>query len=74
MRVHPDFQRRGFGQAILQALEARADEMGYTKLQLETTVQQIAAQKLYIKNGYVEVGRTKIHNFDVILYEKMLKV
>src|SRR5688572_24498370 len=34
MRIHPDAQRRGFGQAILSALEARARELGYATLHL----------------------------------------
>ncbi len=37
MRVHPDFQRRGFGQMILEALEARAVALGYAALHLDTT-------------------------------------
>src|SRR5262245_27405544 len=55
MRVHPDFQRRGFGQEMLNALEERARRKGYRELHLDTTVQQIAAQRLYEKNGYVLV-------------------
>ena len=70
MRVHPDHQRRGYGQAVLTALETRAAELGYSTLQLDTTVQQIAAQSLYIKNGYIEMSRTKMGIFDVIVYEK----
>lgn len=72
MRVHPHYQRRGFGRAVLEALEARAVELGYSTLQLDTTVQQAAAQRLYIRNGYVEIGRTKMGGFDVIMYEKAL--
>jgi ribosomal protein S18 acetylase RimI-like enzyme len=72
MRVHPDYQRRGFGQAILSRLEARAAELGYTVLSLGTTVQQTAAQRLYEKNGYAETGRTRMLGFDVIRYEKRL--
>ena len=72
MRVHPDSQRRGFGRAVLQRLEARAVELGYTALHLDTTVQQISAQKLYIHSGYAETGRDRFGSFDVILYEKSL--
>jgi GNAT superfamily N-acetyltransferase len=72
MRVHPDFQRRGFGQVILQRLESRAVELGYTTLYLETTIQQTAAQQLYLKNGYTEIGQTKWDGYDVIRYEKNL--
>ncbi len=46
MRAHPDFQGRGFGQLILNALEARAFELGYTTLHLDTSTVQVAAQNL----------------------------
>lgn len=72
MRVHPDCQRRGYGEAILRRLEARAVALGYRKLVLETTVGQTAAQALYRKHGFVETGRTRLHGFDVILFEKAL--
>ena len=72
MRVLPDFQRRGFGQAILQALEVRAADPECTTLHLDTTVQQVAAQTLYLKSGYIEVGRARSGMFDIILYEKRL--
>ncbi len=54
MRVHPDYRRRGFGQAILNALEARAREAGVQTLHLETTVQQMAARRLYQKHKFVD--------------------
>ena len=72
MRVQPRYQRRGFGQAILERLEARAVELGYTTLTLETTVQQTAAQALYRKHGFRETGRAVLHSFVVILFEKAL--
>jgi len=73
MRVHPDYQRRGFGQAILAALEKRALELGYPMLCLDTTVPQTAAQRLYEKNGYVVVRHGKIGKFDCLFYEKQLE-
>jgi ribosomal protein S18 acetylase RimI-like enzyme len=72
MRVHPDYQRRGFGTAILERLEGRAAELGYTRLLLDTTVGQTAARALYEKHGYCETRRTRVHGFDVIIYEKSL--
>jgi ribosomal protein S18 acetylase RimI-like enzyme len=72
MRVHPAWQRRGFGEAILRRLEDRAVKLGYTTLTLETTVGQVAAQALYRKHGFVETGRTRLHGFDVLLFEKTL--
>jgi ribosomal protein S18 acetylase RimI-like enzyme len=73
MRVHPDHQRRGFGRAMLQQLEQRARELGYTSIQLETTAQQRSAQDFYLKNGYVEITRTLWQQFTVIHYTKELK-
>jgi ribosomal protein S18 acetylase RimI-like enzyme len=72
MRVHPDFQGRGFGQIILDELEARALAMGYTKLHLDTSVVQIAAQKLYLKNGFQETGREIHRGLECILFEKSI--
>ncbi len=70
MRVHPDYWRMGIGQNILIRLEAAAMSKGMQLLELDTTVHQEAAQKLYIKNQYREVKREKRGPFDSILYEK----
>ncbi|MEM7539512.1 MAG: GNAT family N-acetyltransferase [Chloroflexota bacterium] len=72
MRVSPDYWRRGFGQQILTALEQKACEYGYHMLRLDTTTRQDAAQKLYKKNGYVEVERERWHEFILIYMEKQL--
>jgi ribosomal protein S18 acetylase RimI-like enzyme len=72
MRVHPDYQGRGYGQHILDELEARARALGYRTLHLDTSILQIPAQKLYEKNGYREVGRDVYGQLEVILYEKEL--
>lgn len=73
MRVHPDFQRKGFGQIILDLLEEKANILGYKVLCLDTTTKQIPAQKLYEKNGYYQTGRTSYAGLEIILYEKKLK-
>jgi ribosomal protein S18 acetylase RimI-like enzyme len=73
MRVHPDYQGRGLGQIILSELEARARAQGYTTLHLDTSPAQVAARRLYEKNGFYPVGRTIINGLEVILYEKSLK-
>lgn len=72
MRVDPAFQRRGFGGAILAALERRAAVLGCPFLHLDTTVIQTAAQRFYLAHGYREVGRSVVGGFDTILYEKRL--
>jgi GNAT superfamily N-acetyltransferase len=72
MRVHPDYQGRGYGQLILDELEARARALGYQTLHLDTSILQIPAQRLYEKNGFREVGRDIYQGLEVILYEKQL--
>lgn len=57
MRVHPCFQGRHFGTAILEALEKRAKELGYKALHLDTTVKQDVAQMLYRNHGFKETNR-----------------
>jgi len=73
MRVHPDYQGQGIGQIILSELETRASTIGYKTLHLDTSVVQLAAQKLYEKNGFREIGRDIHNDLEVILYEKALE-
>jgi ribosomal protein S18 acetylase RimI-like enzyme len=70
MRVRPGLQGRGYGQTLLDALHRRAVELRYSTLRLETTVQQRAAQRLYLRNGYSETGRGTVGPFDCIFYER----
>jgi ribosomal protein S18 acetylase RimI-like enzyme len=72
MRVAPAYQGRGFGQAMLEALERKAKELGYTMLHLDTGVKMVAAQGLYRKNGYREVSRGRIADVEVIFFEKSI--
>jgi len=74
MRVHPDFQKRGFGQKILTLLEKKAKGLGYKKLILDTTEIQIHAQNFYKKNRYKEISRRFISrlNLENIHYEKFI--
>jgi ribosomal protein S18 acetylase RimI-like enzyme len=74
VRVHPDFQRQGLGQAMIELLERGAKELGFKTIQLDTTVNQTGAQKLYEKNGYVEIRReTEGWPMEVIFYKKELQ-
>ena len=72
MRVVQDYQRQGIGQRIFDRLVQCAQELGYTKLVLDTSVLQVAAQKFYEKNGFTEVRRDILHGLACIFYEKSL--
>ena len=68
----PPLQRRGLGRRILEYLEARAVELGYSRVHLDTTAEQFAAQALYRNHGYRETGREQRGRFELIFYEKEL--
>lgn len=72
MRVHPEFQRQGFGRAILQALEQCAAKLGYSVVHLDTTVGQIAAQGLYEQSGYTRRRQERVGAFELVYFEKTL--
>ncbi len=72
MRVHPDFQRRGFGRLVLEELEARARVLGCREICLDTTEEQTAARRLYESAGYRETGRRRQGRFVFIDYRKPL--
>jgi GNAT superfamily N-acetyltransferase len=73
MRVHPDFQRHGFGSVILRHLEKRAAALGYSLLHLDTLVVQKAAQQFYLRHGYRYVGRGQKEGFEIVFFEKKLE-
>lgn len=72
MRVHPDFQRRGFGRRVLETLEERARALGCRVVRLDTTEQQTAARQLYRGAGYRETGRRRTARFVFIDFSKTL--
>lgn len=72
MRVHPDFQRRGFGDRVAAELEKRAIELGYAQLCGDTTLNQPAAIELYRKYGWREIRREERGGCIVIYGEKDL--
>jgi ribosomal protein S18 acetylase RimI-like enzyme len=73
LRVAPHRQGRGFGRLVLADLEARARELGYRSLHLDTTTRQLAAHALYRSEGYRETGRGREGLSEVIFFEKSLE-
>jgi GNAT superfamily N-acetyltransferase len=68
MRTYPNYQGRGYGTEILHALIKRAKLLGYKQLILDTSDKQIAAIKMYTKNGFKEYKREIRHGFNCILF------
>ncbi|MGW0803573.1 GNAT family N-acetyltransferase [Nonomuraea sp. NPDC002799] len=72
LRVHPEFQRRGFGAAMLVALERRAVELGFRRVRGDTTLNQAAALALYERQGWRELTRRAVGDLIVVYGEKRL--
>ncbi|MEU6794256.1 GNAT family N-acetyltransferase [Nonomuraea wenchangensis] len=72
LRVHPEFQRRGFGAAMLRALEQRAVELGFHSVRGDTTLNQGAALSLYRRQGWRELSRERVGDLTVVYGEKLL--
>ncbi|MBF8186120.1 GNAT family N-acetyltransferase [Nonomuraea sp. K274] len=72
LRVHPEFQRRGFGAAMLIALEERARELGFHSVIGDTTLNQGAALALYERQGWRELSRHQVGDLIVIYGAKCL--
>ncbi|WP_219834523.1 GNAT family N-acetyltransferase [Paenibacillus sp. R14(2021)] len=72
LRVHPDFQQRGYGQLLLSSLERCAEELGFRQIYLDALTNQLGAKKLFTNNGYAHRGASVIDGFWVNVYEKSL--
>ena len=75
--VDPDYQGRGIGRALLAVMEARAAELGFNTVVLDTTEIQLVAQHLYRNHGYVEHDRKPVTyspevTLETIFYTKTL--
>ncbi|MEV5574023.1 GNAT family N-acetyltransferase [Spirillospora sp. NPDC052269] len=73
LRVRPELQRRGYGEAVVHALEERAAELGYHLLRADTTSRQGPALALYRKFGWRETNREVINGIVNIYIEKRIR-
>lgn len=72
MRVAPTHQRRGYGRAVLHALEAEARQSGVSRVVATTATRQRAAVAFYPSEGYREVGRSSAGEYELVHFEKEL--
>ena len=57
--VHPDFRRRGCGEAIVDAFLREAEKRGLVQISLEVRVSNGPAIGLYEKKGFYQAGVRK---------------
>lgn len=70
--VDPKHHREGLGSRIVAELEAFARDVGYERVELETTERQAAARAMYESRGYTETGRWQVLEYTVVGFEKTL--
>ncbi len=68
IRVKPECQRQGYGEAMTKALIKRAAELGYDRIRIDTMTSNTRAQALFKKVGFKESSNGKIGEYDVIFY------
>ena len=56
MYVAPAARRQGLGRRLLEELEAKARELGYARIRLDTGARQPHAQAMYQRAGYHPIG------------------
>ena len=72
MYVAPDARGRGLSRMLLEALEDRARELGFTIARLDTGDRQPAAQRLYEGAGYRRIPRYNENDVATRWYERSL--
>ncbi len=68
LRIRPDCQRKGYGEAIMRRLMELAAEMGYNEGFLDTLTTNYRAQRLFEKLGFKKSGHGKRGPFDLLFY------
>ena len=56
MYIRPNFQSRGLGRKLLEALIAEARQIGYSKLRLDVGFYATSAEKLHRSVGFTEIA------------------
>lgn len=70
MRVAPPCQGRGYGRALLEALERRVGAAGYERVLATTARRQERAVTLYDRAGYAVAGESTFGEYDLVHFEK----
>ena len=72
MFVAPDARGRGLARALLEELERRARDLGYTVARLDTGPRQVRAQRMYERAGYAQIENFNANPVATFFGEKAL--
>jgi RimJ/RimL family protein N-acetyltransferase len=56
LAIHPSFNGKGLGTAMMKEIMAFARETGFLRIELSVAVENVKAIRLYEKNGFVKEG------------------
>jgi GNAT superfamily N-acetyltransferase len=73
LMVHPDFQREGIARSLMEFIEIRARELGYTVIRLDTFTRNPRALRLYQRLGYRDAGPVTLRKGLFRCFEKALE-
>jgi GNAT superfamily N-acetyltransferase len=73
MYVAPAARRQGLGRRLLEELEAKARELGYARIRLDTGARQPHAQAMYERAGYHPIDNYNGNSMASFWGEKILR-
>jgi ribosomal protein S18 acetylase RimI-like enzyme len=73
IRVKPDCQRKGYGEAMLRELMITARKLGYKRIRIDTLTTNTRAQHMFKKAGFKNPIQGKIDEYEVFFYFMDLK-
>ena len=68
IRVKPECQRRGYGEAMLKELIRAAGKLGYKRIRIDTMVSNYRARQLFKKAGFRVSYYGHIGEFEVLFH------
>lgn len=72
--VIPAFRKEKIGEMLVQTICAKALELGYETMKLDTLERLVPAVKLYRRLGFVEIQPYNVNpETDILYFEKQLK-
>jgi ribosomal protein S18 acetylase RimI-like enzyme len=70
--VDPDYQRQGYGRAMIAFAEQHARELGLSGVSLYTNEAMLENLRFYPHLGFVETGRRVDHGYRRVYFRKNL--
>ncbi|WP_104205248.1 GNAT family N-acetyltransferase [Billgrantia saliphila] len=70
--VLPEYSGRGIGKRLIEHVERTSSEAGYEAVELYTNEAMTENLAMYLKMGYVEVGRRREAGFNRVFFRKQI--